>query len=79
MLYWLDLFVVGNDWDNATARTVPSNQTMVHQYLATIGDTYWVQRLTSPTPTVGTVVTINDTAPTGDRYNLTIVEVLPSP
>jgi len=51
---------------------------MVHQYLATIGDTDWVQRLTSPTPTLGTVVTINDTAPTGDRYNLTIVEVLPS-
>ncbi len=72
------VFGVGNDWDNATARTVPSNQTMVHQYLATVGDTYWVQRLTSPTPTLGTVVTINDTAPTGDRYNLTIVEVLPS-
>ncbi len=72
------VFGVGTDWDNATARTVPSNQTMVHQYLATVGDTYWVQRMASPTPTVGTVVTINDTAPTGDRYNLTIVEVLPS-
>jgi hypothetical protein len=72
------VFGVGTDWDNATARTVPSNQAMVHQYLATIGDTYWVQRQASPTPTSGTVVTINDTAPTGDRYNLTIVEVLPS-
>ncbi|MFI5088964.1 MAG: DUF4082 domain-containing protein [Terriglobales bacterium] len=72
------VFGVGDDWDNATARTVGANQTMVHQYLATIGDTYWVQRQTSTTPTSGTVVTINDTAPTTDRYNLTIVEVLPA-
>ena len=72
------VFGVGNDWDNATARTVPAGQTMVHQYLSTLGDTYWVQSMTAPTPAAGTVVTINDTAPTGDRYNLTIVEVLPS-
>jgi len=71
------VFGVGNDWDNATARTVPAGQTMVHQYLSTVGDTYWVQSQTAPTPAAGTVVTINDTAPTTDRYNLTIVEVLP--
>jgi len=71
------VFGVGNDWDNAIARAVPANQTMVHQYLATIGDTYWVQRRASPTATSGTVVAINDTAPTGDRYNLSLVEVLP--
>jgi hypothetical protein len=71
------VFGVGNDWDNAVARAVPTNQTMVHQYLATIRDTYWVQRQASPTSTSGTVVTINDTAPTRDRYNLSIVEVLP--
>ncbi|MGO9211040.1 MAG: N,N-dimethylformamidase beta subunit family domain-containing protein [Terriglobales bacterium] len=70
---------VGSDWDNATSRTVGANQTMVHQYLATIGDTYWVQRQTSTTPASGTVVTINDTAPTGDLYNLSICEVLPAP
>jgi len=69
---------VGNDYDTATSRTLGANQTSVHQYLATTGDTYWVQRQTSTTPTSGTVVTINDTAPTGDRYNLTIVEVLPA-
>jgi len=71
------VFGVGNDWDNAIARTVPANQAMVHQYLATVGDTYWVQRLASPTPASGTVVTVNDTAPRGDRYNLSIVEILP--
>jgi hypothetical protein len=73
------VFGVGDDWDNATARSVPSGQTMVNQYLATTGDTFWVQRQTAATATSGTPVTINDTAPTGDRYNLTIVEVLAAP
>ena len=72
------VFGVGNDYDNATSRTVGANQTMVHQYLATTGDTYWVQRQTNTTPTSGTAVTINDTAPTGDRYNLSTCEVLPA-
>ncbi len=72
------VFGVGNDWDNATARTVPAGQTMVHQDVSTSnGDTYWVQSQTAATPVAGTVVTINDTAPTTDRYDLTIVEVLP--
>ena len=51
---------------------------MVHQYLATTGDTFWVQRQTSTTPASGTAVTINDTAPTGDRFNLSLCEVLPA-
>ena len=68
---------VGNDFDNAIARTVGANQTMVHQSLSTSGDTYWVQRQNSTTLISGTSVTINDTAPTGDPYNLTVVEVLP--
>ena len=68
----------GNDYDNAISRTVGAGQTLVHQYLSPINDTYWVQRRTNPTPFSGTSVTINDTAPTGDRYNLSIVEVLVS-
>jgi hypothetical protein len=47
----------------------------VHQTLATVGDTYWVQRQNAATPAAGTSVTINDTAPTGDRYNLVVVEI----
>jgi Bacterial Ig domain/Lysyl oxidase len=73
------VFGVGNDWDRATARTLGANQTMVNQYLASVGDTYWVQRQNAPTALSGTSVTINDTAPTNDRFNLTIVEVLPAP
>ena len=49
----------------------------MHQYLATIGDTYWVQKQNTSTALSGTSVTINDTAPTTDRYNLSICEILP--
>ena len=67
---------VGTHYDNATARTVGSNQTIIHQFLATAaGDAYWVQRQNAATSSSGTAVTINDTAPTADSYNLAAVEV----
>src|SRR5690242_16038102 len=69
---------VGNDYDNPIVRTLGANQTLINQFLPSVGDTYWMQRQNAPTPAAGTNVTINDTAPTGDRYNLSIVEVLPS-
>jgi len=72
------VFGVGNDWDNAIARTPGANQSLVHEFLSPSGDTYWVQKQNATTPLSGTTVTMNDTAPTGDRYNLSIVEVLPS-
>ena len=68
---------VGNDWDGATARTVGPAQTLVSQFLASFGDTFWVQRTTNAVAVAGTTVTINDTAPTNHRYNLTIVEIVP--
>jgi hypothetical protein len=67
---------VGNDYDNAIARTVGTGQTLIHQDLTSAGDTYWVQMKSSAIPASGTTVTINDTAPTQDRFNLSIVEVL---
>jgi hypothetical protein len=66
---------VGNDYDNPIARTLGSGQTLVHQFLTPTGDTYWVQMQSSTTPLSGTSVTINDTAPSTDRFNLSIVEV----
>jgi hypothetical protein len=66
---------VGNDYDNAINRTPGTGQTLVHQFLTPTGDTYWVQMQTATTPLSGTTVTINDTAPSTDRYNLSIVEV----
>lgn len=72
------VFGVGNDFDNAISRTPTNGQAIVHQDLSTSGDTYWVQMLNAPTPAIGTSVTLSDSAPTGDRYNLTAVEILPS-
>lgn len=70
---------VGNDWDNAIARTVGSGQIKVDEFLTASGDTLWMQRRTAVTPAAGTVVTLNDTAPTSDRWNLAAIEILPAP
>ena len=70
---------VGNDWDRAAARTVGAGQTKVDEYLPSVGDTFWVQRQTTPTAAAGTNVPINDTAPTNDRWNLAAIEILPAP
>jgi hypothetical protein len=67
---------VGNDWDRATARTVGAGQAKVDEFLASTGDTMWVQRQSVPTPASGTSVMLNDTAPTADRWNLAAIEVL---
>jgi hypothetical protein len=69
---------VGNDFDNSISRTPGNGQSLIHQYEPPVGDTYWVQVQNAATPLSGTKVTVNDTAPTGDSYNLTIVEVLPA-
>lgn len=70
---------VGNDWDGGTARTPGAGQTKVDEYLASAGDTFWVQRRTSVgTGPAGTPVTLNDVAPTNHRWNLTTVEILPA-
>ena len=70
---------VGEDWDKATARTVGPGQTIIDQFLSPSGDTFWTQRQNSPTPTAGTTVSISDTAPTADRWNLALIEVRPAP
>jgi Domain of unknown function (DUF4082)/Fibronectin type III domain/Bacterial Ig domain len=70
-------FAVGNDWDAATARTLGAGQVMLHQYLDTkTGDTYWSQYTGQPAGPTGSVVTLNDTAPTSDQWNMAAVEIL---
>jgi Domain of unknown function (DUF4082)/Fibronectin type III domain/Bacterial Ig domain len=71
------VYAVGNDWDNATARTVAGGQVIVHQRVDTSGgDTFWVQSTTAPNAAAGTV-DIHDSAPTSDRWNYAGIEVLP--
>jgi hypothetical protein len=73
------IFGVGNDWDGATARTLAAGQLMRHQWVDTsVGDTFWSQSTTAPTPAQGTVVPIGTTAPTNHQWNLAAVEVLAS-
>jgi hypothetical protein len=70
------VFGVGNDYDNPIARTTAANQSLVHQDLTPTGDTYWVQMTNSVTAQSGTAITMADTSPTSDRYNLSICEIL---
>lgn len=69
---------VGNDWDRALARTVGPGQTEFDEFLPSVGDTYWVQSQTAPGNPAGTAVTVNDTAPTTDRWDLAAIEVIPA-
>jgi hypothetical protein len=71
------VWAVGNDWDKAIARTVGANQTKVDEYLASAGDTFWVQRLNAMSGSAGQTITVNDTAPTADRWNFAAIEILP--
>jgi hypothetical protein len=70
------VFAVGNDWDNATARTPVGGQVLVHQKVDTqVGDTYWMQSTTAPS-TANALVDIHDSAPTTDRWNYAAVEIV---
>jgi hypothetical protein len=71
------VFAVGHDYDNAIARTLPSNWTMLDQWLDTVaGDTFWTQYTSVAVSPAGSVVTVSDTAPTTDRWDLAAVELI---
>jgi len=70
---------VGDDPTQAIPRTLESGQSLVHQYLASNGNTFWVQNLIAPTAQSASSATINDLAPIKDAYNLSMVEVLGAP
>ncbi|MCX2747028.1 Ig-like domain-containing protein [Arthrobacter sp. MI7-26] len=71
-------YAVGQDWDSATARTLASGQQMVAQWLnTTTGDTFWLQTTTALTTAAGQTVTLSDTAPTADEWNMAGVEIIP--
>jgi Glucodextranase, domain B/IPT/TIG domain len=74
------VFGVGDDPTAKVARTPGSSQSIVHQLLcgpSTQTCTLWVQQVPTLVPASGTAITINDTAPTADAYNLSLVEVRP--
>ena len=69
------VFGVGNDWTASVPRTLGPNQTLLTQSTDARGDTYWVQYQNSPATAAGTSVTINDTAPANDHWNLALIEI----
>src|SRR5207247_7571113 len=61
----------------AVARTLGANQALVHQWVDTgASNTYWVQNRIGPVANAGTLVQLNDTAPTADRWNFAAVEIV---
>ncbi len=71
------VFAIGNDYDNAIPRTLPSGWVLLDQWVNTgVGDTYWTQYTNSPTGAAGSMVTVSDSAPTNDQWNLVAVELL---
>jgi hypothetical protein len=72
------VFAVGADWLRYILRTPGPGQIIVHQATDHDADqeTFWVQARNARTPAAGTVVTINDTKPVKDPYNLVLVEII---
>ena len=71
------VYGVGNDWNGSVSRTVGTNQSILHEYLGPNGDTFWVQRLNGTVPLIGTLITLNDSAPTDHSWNFAAVEIIP--
>jgi choice-of-anchor C domain-containing protein len=78
------VFAVGNDANSFTSLILGagpagvrpgSGQTLVSEATALDGGGFWVQSRSVPTPAAGTTVKINDTAPSLDMWNLTLVEI----
>lgn len=71
------IFAVGNDWDAATARTLPAGQVILDQWLDRgTGDTFWSEYTNQAVSPLGTAVTIRATAPTNHRWNFAAVELM---
>lgn len=60
----------------AIARTPGPGQTLLHEYLASVGDTCWVAHVNAAAHATGQMLTFSDVAPTADLWNLAMVEVM---
>jgi hypothetical protein len=71
------VFATGHDFDNATARALPTGQVMLDQWLDTnTGDTSWTQYTNQAVSPAGTTITMSDTAPATDQWDLVAVELV---
>jgi len=71
------VYAVGADYDHAISRTLGPNQVLLRQNLDTSAEeTFWSQFTNAITGPAGETVTMDDTAPTGDRWDMASVEIL---
>ena len=71
-------YAVGMDWDHPIARTLGPGQSMVSQWVDNrTGNTFWVQDSSAASTVEGQPITLNDTAPTTDQWNMAAAEVVP--
>ena len=68
------VFAVGVDWARSAARPPGAGQSLVRQATGSAG-TYWVQSTDKITPNAWTKVTIHDSKPTTDPYDLLVVDI----
>jgi hypothetical protein len=70
------VFGLGTDWRRFAGRTPGAGQLIFAQEAgAPAKATAWIQAPANVTPTAGTTVPVNDTAPAGDPYNLLLVAI----
>jgi len=70
------VWAAGEDTTHASTLTPASGQALVHQYAdSKVHATYWAQDTTTPVAAASTTVTIADTLPANDQWNLAAVEI----
>jgi hypothetical protein len=70
---------VGNDYDHNVARTVGANQALASEWIDdAAGNTFWTQYSTVAGPGAGGTITLNDTQPTTDHWDMAAIEVKPA-
>jgi hypothetical protein len=71
------VWAAAHDWSRARNPVPAAGQTVEHKYLdRTIGDTYWVQRLTAPAGDAGVPVTVSAGLGSKDRWTVAAVEIV---
>ena len=71
------VFGVGVDFSNGRTMVAGAGQTRLNQFVPTVNDTYWVQRVAAPVVTAGSTATISDTyaGAMTDMWNLALIEI----
>ncbi|MGJ0482958.1 MAG: Ig-like domain-containing protein [Methylomicrobium sp.] len=71
-------FGVANNYDHPVAPTLAAGQTQQHLWIDSgVGDAYWLQSQTTAAAIAGATISVEDTAPTTDHWNMAAVEVYP--